>query len=217
MERFMVSILVLLLTGGGLLAAQPADGLSRQVQHALFDGVNTQIPPRHEFIRPPMRRIPGSSNQTPSGGEVALSDKENPLLLIEKQMQQLTDRLQSFSTNAPIEMDVVEQLQRDIVQRITDAMGTMEQTEQQWVAAPTGDQVAGQEAGQGTLSPDPPNAASGNPDLMSPERLAERKAMLWNRLPEKVQTELRSAAAQPFIRRYEKLIEQFYNRLNDPR
>ena len=217
LKRFLVWIVAFVLIEAMLLADEPAGGLSPQVRQALFDGVDTRIPLRHELTRPPLGPIDGNPNQAELGGEAVLSDKENSLLLIEKQMQQLADRLQDLSNNAAMEMDVVERLQRDIVQRITDAMGTMNQTEKQFVASPTGEQVAGQEAGQGAMSSDPPNTSVGDPAQMTPERIEEREAMLWNRLPEKVQTQLRSAAAQPFIRRYEKLIEQFYNRLNETR
>ena len=216
-ERLLGWTLALLLTEGTLLADKPAGGLSPQVQQALFDGADPPMPLRRELSSPHAGRIEGTRNQVELSEEAVFSDKENQLLLIEMQMQQLADRLQEFSTNSTIEMSVVEPLQLDIIRRITDTMGTMNQTEKRFVAHPTGEQVAGQEAGQGTLSSDPPNTSTGDPEHMSPERIAEREAMLWNRLPAKIQTQLRSAAAQPFISRYEKLIEQFYNRLNEQR
>ncbi|MFP6586644.1 MAG: hypothetical protein VB814_03300, partial [Pirellulaceae bacterium] len=108
-----------------------------------------------------------------------------------------------------LQFDIIRQLTRVIEREQVGPQSVLSET-------PTAG-ASGQEAGVGTTSEIGTTAAGGNADGtqdLTPQELAQRQLLLWNHLPPRVRTQLRDAAANPFIPRYERLIEQFYLRLN---
>jgi hypothetical protein len=200
--------------------SEPTVELSPQVKQSLFGSVLgiTDAPASRAPVTSSGQttdRVPGVT--ATNGEDIGAGDESNVLLKIELQMKTVTRNLRKLKFDAEKSTGEIQKLQFDIIRQLTRVI-EREQVGPQSVFSETPTAGAsGQEAGVGTTSEIGTTAAGGNADGtqdLTPQELAQRQLLLWNHLPPRVRTQLRDAAANPFIPRYERLIEQFYLRLN---
>ncbi|MBT5883215.1 MAG: hypothetical protein HOH50_03205 [Planctomycetaceae bacterium] len=201
---------------------EPAIVLSSQVKQSLFGSVQgasdnpVSIAPVLSRPRQGTRGVPKTA--ATNGEDIGMSDVNAALLQIELQMKTATRNLRKLEIDSEKSIGEIQQLQIDIIRQLTKVIDR-EQTGPQSVFSETPTAGAsGQTAGVGvaseTATADAEGASTGSTLDLTPQELAQRQLLLWNHLPPRVRTQLRDAAANPFIARYERLIEQFYLRLN---
>ena len=198
---------------------EPAIVLSPQVKQSLFGSVRGNSDnSENTVISLPRPNTGAVANTTvPPGEDIGMGDVSSALLQIELQMKMATRNLRKLKMDSEKSKGEIQKLQMDIIRQLTRVIDR-EQTGPQSVFSETPTAGAsGQEAGVGIASEntivDDGTAIVGTQNL-TPQELAQRQLLLWNHLPPRVRTQLRDAAANPFIARYERLIEQFYLRLN---
>ena len=201
---------------------EPAIVLSSQVKQSLFGSVQGASD-NPVSIAPVLSRPRQGTSGVPktaatNGEDIGMSDVNAALLQIELQMKTATRNLRKLEIDSEKSIGEIQQLQIDIIRQLTKVIDR-EQTGPQSVFSETPTAGAsGQTAGVGvaseTATADAEGASTGSTLDLTPQELAQRQLLLWNHLPPRVRTQLRDAAANPFIARYERLIEQFYLRLN---
>ena len=201
---------------------EPTIVLPPQVKQSLFGSVQgtsdnpTNIVP---ITSRPRQGTGGVASTAATNGEdIGMGDVRDALLQIELQMKTVTRNLSKLKIDSEKSISEIQQLQIDIIRQLTRVIDR-EQTGPQslFSATPTAG-ASGQEAGVGAASENTPanagGTSTGGTQDLTPQELVQRQLLLWNHLPPRVRTQLRDAAANPFIARYEHLIEQFYLRLN---
>ena len=200
---------------------EPAIVLSPQVKQSLFGsgqgGSDNPASSAPVSSRPHQGTGVVANAEVTNGEDIGMGDVSVALLQIELQMKTVTRNLRKLKIDSEKSKGEIQRLQIDIIRQLTRVIGR-EQTDPQSVFSETPTAGAsGQEAGVGIASEntivDDGTATVGTQNL-TPQELAQRQLLLWNHLPPRVRTQLRDAAANPFIARYERLIEQFYLRLN---
>ena len=217
--RLLIVICVVLNFCNASFGKEPAIVLSPQVKQSLFSPVQGNSDnPESTVISLPRPSTGTVANTTvPTGEDVGMADVSGALLQIELQMKMATRNLRKLKMDSEKSKGEIQKLQMDIIRQLTRVIDR-EQTGPQSVFSETPTAGAsGQEAGVGIASEntivDDGTTIVGTQNL-TPQELAQRQLLLWNHLPPRVRTQLRDVAANPFIARYERLIEQFYLRLN---
>ena len=217
--RLLIVICVVLNFCNESFGKEPAIVLSPQVKQSLFGPVQGSSDNSESNVISLPRPNTGAVANTPvpTGEDIGMGDVSGALLQIELQMKMATKNLRKLKMDSEKSKGEIQKLQMDIIRQLTRVIDR-EQTAPQSVFSETPTAGAsGQEAGVGIASEntivDDGTATVGTQNL-TPQELAQRQLLLWNHLPPRVRTQLRDAAANPFIARYERLIEQFYLRLN---
>ena len=219
--RALIVICVVLNLCNQIFATEPAIVLSPQVKQSLFGSVPASDNPASlaAVSSRPRLGAGGVANTAVANGEdIGIGDMSGALLQIELQMKKVTRNLRKLEIDSEKSKGEIQKLQIDIIRQLTRVI-SREQAGPQSVFSETPTAGAsGQEAGVGIASEnamaDADGTSTGGTQDLTPEELAQRQLLLWNHLPPRVRTQLRDAAANPFIARYERLIEQFYLRLN---
>ena len=220
--RSLIVICVVLNLCNQSFGIEPAIVLSSQVKQSLF-GSAQGTADNPASIAPvtsrPRQETGGVANTAALNGEdIGMGAGRDTLLQIELQMKTATRNLRKFKIDSKKSVGEIQKLQIDIIRQLTRVIDR-EQTGPQslFSATPTAG-ASGQEAGVGAASENTPanagGTSTGGTQDLTPQELVQRQLLLWNHLPPRVRTQLRDAAANPFIARYERLIEQFYLRLN---
>ncbi len=194
---------------------EPTIVLSPQVKQSLFGPVQGNSDnPKNTVISLP--RPNTGAVATPSE-DIGMGDVSGALLQIELQMKMATRNLRKLKMDSEKSKGEIQKLQMDIIRQLTTVIDREQAGPQSVFSETPTAGASGQEAGVGSASDntivDDGTATVGTQNL-TPQELAQRQLLLWNHLPPRVRTQLRDAAANPFIARYERLIEQFYLRLN---
>jgi len=217
--RLLIVICVVLNFCNESFGKEPAIVLSPQVKQSLFGPVqgNSDNSESNVISLPRPNTGAVANTPVPTGEDIGMGDVSGALLQIELQMKMATKNLRKLKMDSEKSKGEIQKLQMDIIRQLTRVIDR-EQTAPQSVFSETPTAGAsGQEAGVGIASGntivDDGTATVGTQNL-TPQELAQRQLLLWNHLPPRVRTQLRDAAANPFIARYERLIEQFYLRLN---
>ena len=198
---------------------EPAIVLSPQVKQSLFGPVQGNSDnPESTVISLPRPNTGTVANTTvPTGEDIGMGDVSSALLQIELQMKMATRNLRKLKMDSEKSKGEIQKLQMDIIRQLTRVIDREQAGPQSVFSETPTAGASGQEAGVGIASEntivDDGTATVGTQNL-TPQELAQRQLLLWNHLPPRVRTQLRDAAANPFIARYERLIEQFYLRLN---
>ena len=201
---------------------EPAIVLSSQVKQSLFGSVQGASD-NPVSIAPVLSRPRQGTSGVPktaatNGEDIGLGDVSAALLRIELQMKTVTRNLRKFKIDSNESKVEIEKLQSDIIRQLTRVIDREQAGPQSVFSETPTAGASGQEAGVGGVSEnatvDADGTSSGGLQDLTPQELAQRQLLLWNHLPPRVRTQLRDAAANPFIARYERLIEQFYLRLN---
>ena len=217
--RLLIVICVVLNFCNTSFGKEPAIVLSPQVKQSLFGPVQGNSDnPESTVISLPRPNTGTVANTTvPTGEDIGMGDVSSALLQIELQMKMATRNLRKLKMDSEKSKGEIQKLQMDIIRQLTRVIDR-EQTDPQSVFSETPTAGAsGQEAGVGIASENTivgDGTATVGTQNLTPQELAQRQLLLWNHLPPRVRTQLRDAAANPFIARYERLIEQFYLRLN---
>jgi len=217
--RLLIVICVVLNFCNESFGKEPAIVLSPQVKQSLFSPVQgNSDDPESAVISLPRPNTGTVANTTvPTGEDIGMGDVSSALLQIELQMKMATRNLRKLKMDSEKSKGEIQKLQMDIIRQLTRVIDR-EQTGPQSVFSETPTAGAsGQEAGVGIASENTivgDGTATVGTQNLTPQELAQRQLLLWNHLPPRVRTQLRDAAANPFIARYERLIEQFYLRLN---
>lgn len=201
---------------------EPAIVLSPQVKQSLFGSVqgasdnSASIAP---VTSRPRQGTDGVANTAATNGEdIGMGDVRDALLQIELQMKTVTRNLRKFKIDAEKSNGEIQKLQTDIIRQLTRVIDREQTGSQSLFSATPTVGASGQEAGVGVVmenaTTNADGTSTGGTQDLTPQELAQRQLLLWNHLPPRVRTQLRDAAANPFIARYEHLIEQFYLRLN---
>jgi len=217
--RLLIVICVVLNFCNESFGKEPVIVLSPQVKQSLFGHVqgNSDNPESTVISLPRPNTGAVANTIVPTGEDIEMGDVSGALLQIELQMKMATRNLRKLEMDSEKSKGEIQKLQMDIIRQLT-RMIDREQASPQSVFSETPTAGAsGQEAGVG-IAPgntivDDGTANVGTQNL-TPQELAQRQLLLWNHLPPRVRTQLRDAAANPFIARYERLIEHFYLRLN---
>jgi hypothetical protein len=220
--RSLIVICVVLNLCNQSFAKEPAIVLSPQVKQSLFGSVPGASDNPASIAAVSSRPRPGAggvaNTAVTNGEDIGMGDMSGALLQIELQMKKVTRNLRKLEIDSEKSKGEIQKLQIDIIRQLTRVI-SREQAGPQSVFSETPTAGAsGQEAGVGIASEnamaDADGTSTGGTQDLTPEELAQRQLLLWNHLPPRVRTQLRDAAANPFIARYERLIEQFYLRLN---
>jgi hypothetical protein len=193
--------------------------LSPQVKQSLFGPVRGNSDNSgNTVISLPRPNTGAVANTTvPPGEDIGMGDVSGALLQIELQMKMATRNLRKLKMDSEKSKGEIQKLQMDIIRQLTTVIDREQAGPQSVFSETPTAGASGQEAGVGSASDntivDDGTATVGTQNL-TPQELAQRQLLLWNHLPPRVRTQLRDAAANPFIARYERLIEQFYLRLN---
>ena len=201
---------------------EPVVVLSPQVQQSLFGSVKGESdnPISTDPVSSLPRQETAGVDNTPvnNGEDIGMGDVSGALLQIELQMRALTRNLRKLTIESDKSTVEIQRLQIDIIRQLTRVIGREKAGPQTLFSETPTAGASGQEAGVGIASKNMMAGAVGtypnSTQDLTPEELAQRQLLLWNHLPPRVRTQLRDAAANPFIARYERLIEQFYLRLN---
>ena len=200
---------------------EPTIVLSPQVKQSLFGS-------GQGVFDNPASIAPGSSGpyqgtgavanaEVTNGDNIEMGDVSGALLQIELQMKMATRNLHKLKMDSEKSKGEIQKLQMDIIRQLTTVIDREQAGPQSVFSETPTAGASGQEAGIGIASEntivDDGTAMVGTQNL-TPQELAQRQLLLWNHLPPRVRTQLRDVAANPFIARYERLIEQFYLRLN---
>ena len=198
---------------------EPAIVLSPQVKQSLFGSVqgNSENPKNIVPSLPRPNTGVVANTTVPPGEDIGMGDVSGALLQIELQMKMATRNLRKLELDSEKSKGEIQKLQMDIIWQLTTVIDREQAGPQSVFSETPTAGASGQEAGVGIASDnvieDAGTAIAGTQNL-TPQELAQRQLLLWNHLPPRVRTQLRDAAANPFIARYERLIEQFYLRLN---
>lgn len=198
---------------------EPAIVLSPQVKQSLFGSVqgNSDNPKNAvlSLLRPNTGVV--ANTTVPLGEDIGMGDVSDALLQIELQMKMATKNLRKLKMDSEKYKGEIEKLQMDIIRQLTTVIDREQAGSQSVFSETPTAGASGQEAGVGIASDNTivdDGTSTVGPQNLTPQELAQRQLLLWNHLPPRVRTQLRDAAANPFIARYERLIEQFYLRLN---
>ncbi len=217
--RLLIVICVVLNFCNESFGKEPAIALSPQVKQSLFGPVQGNSDnPESTVISLPRPNTGAVANTTvPTGEDIGMGDVSGALLQIELQMKMATRNLRKLKMDSEKSKGEIQKLQMDIIRQLTRVIDREQAGPQSVFSETPTAGASGQEAGVGIASEntivDDGTATVGTQNL-TPEELVQRQLLLWNHLPPRVRTQLRDAAANPFIARYERLIEQFYLRLN---
>ena len=202
---------------------EPSIVLPPQVKQSLFGSVQGSSDNPANIVPVTSRPRQGTggvaSTAATNGEDIGMGDVRDALFEIELQMKTVTRNLSKLKIDSEKSIGEIQQLQIDIIRQLTRVIDREQAGSQSLFsdATPTAG-ASGQEAGVGVASENAPvnagGTATGGTQDLTPQELAQRQLLLWNYLPPRVRTQLRDAAANPFIMRYERLIEQFYLRLN---
>ncbi|MBT4694559.1 MAG: hypothetical protein HOB73_14575 [Planctomycetaceae bacterium] len=220
--RSLIVICVVLNLGNQSFGKEPAIVLSPQVKQSLFGS-------GQGVFDNPASIAPGSSGpyqgtgavanaEVTNGDNIEMGDVSVALLQIELQMKMVTKNLRKLKIDSEKSKGEIQKLQIDIIRQLTRVIDREQIGPESVFSATPIAGASGQEAGVGITSEnamaDADGTSTGGRQDLTPEELVQRQLLLWNHLPPRVRTQLRDAAANPFIARYERLIEQFYLRLN---
>ena len=198
---------------------EPTIVLSPQVKQSLFGPVRGNSDNSENTVISLPRPNTGvvANTTVPPGEDIGMGDVSGALLQIELQMKMATRNLRKLKMDSEKSKGEIQKLQMDIIRQLTTVIDREQAGPQSVFSETPTAGASGQEAGVGSASDntivDDGTATVGTQNL-TPQELAQRQLLLWNHLPPRVRTQLRDAAANPFIARYERLIEQFYLRLN---
>jgi len=218
--RLLIVICVVLNFCNESFGKEPAIVLSPQVKQSLFGPVQGNADnPESTVISLPRPNTGTVANTTvPTGEDVGMADVSGALLQIELQMKMATRNLRKLKMDSEKSKGEIQKLQMDIIRQLTRVIDREQAGPQSVFSETPTAGASGQEAGVAIASEnaiaDADGTSTGGTQDLTPEELAQRQLLLWNHLPPRVRTQLRDAAANPFIARYERLIEQFYLRLN---
>ena len=201
---------------------EPTIDLPPQVKQSLFGSVQGSSDNPANIVPVTSRPRQGTggvaSTAATNGEDIGMGDVRDALLEIELQMKTVTRNLSKLKIDSEKSIGEIQQLQIDIIRQLTRVIDREQAGPQSLFSATPTAGASGQEAGVGVASENAPvnagGTATGGTQDLTPQELAQRQLLLWNYLPPRVRTQLRDAAANPFIMRYERLIEQFYLRLN---
>lgn len=198
---------------------EPAIVLSPQVKQSLFSPLQGAFDnPKDSVISLPSPNTGAVANMpAPPGQDIGTGDVSGALLQIELQMKMATKDLRKLKMDQGKSKGEIQKLQMDIIRQLTRVIDREQMGSQSVFSETPTAGASGQEAGVGIASDnviEEAGTAIAGAQNLTPQELAQRQLLLWNHLPPRVRTQLRDAAANPFIARYERLIEQFYLRLN---
>jgi TolA-binding protein len=150
-------------------------------------------------------------------GEDLSAAPENPLLEIGRQMRAVERRIAQRDTSQETQSDqgkIVAALQK-LLEQATQQEGNASNS-----ASGRGTGKAG--AGDGQAQPGAPQESTdrvGGPQTEAAQTADVRNLLqrIWGHLPEKMRDEMRNAVSDQFLPKYEKLIEEYYQRLADER
>ena len=219
--RSLIVMGVVLNLGNQSFGKEPTIVLPPQVKQSLFGSVQGGSDNPASITPVPSRSRPATgvaNTEVTNGEDIGRGDVSVALLQIELQMKTVTRNLRKLKIDSEKSKGEIQKLQIDIIRQLTRVI-SREQAGPQSVFSETPTAGAsGQEAGVGIASEnamaDVDGTSTGGTQDLTPAELAQRQLLLWNHLPPRVRMQLRDAAANPFIARYERLIEQFYLRLN---
>ncbi len=150
-------------------------------------------------------------------GQVAESASDNPLAQIAERMRTAQQRIAGRDTSAD-----TQQLQRQIQD---DLAALIEQAKKQCAACNKPGSGQGQQAGEGGGNPVPAaprdstdRIEQGQQETVETADVQEVLRRFWGHLPDKVREQMQASLSEQFLPKYQRLIEDYYQRLaEDPR
>ena len=168
------------------------------------------------------KQLPGAKTPSPDdqrlqdelkGGEDLGQAPENPLVEIGRQMRSVESRI--------AQRDTSEQTQSEQQKIVVALEKLLEQAKKQQAsgnksASGRGTGKAG--TGDGQAQPGAPQESTdrvGTPKTEAPQTADVRNLLqrIWGHLPEKMRDEMQAAVSDQFLPKYERLIEEYYQRL----
>jgi hypothetical protein len=224
MRTLLLAVLLALLGCGFSCAAMAEDSKPASLDDQLLEdlGERSTTPARPKTSAgKPSATDDRELIQDLTDGEDLGAEKPNPLVELAEKMKLSKQRIGEGDTSPE-----TQQLQRDISDRIAKLL---EQVEKQSKSSGGGGGNQGKRGGsQGGSdeggSPNPGQASDSTQRVERPETVERGSAdvrdvirRVWGHLPDKMREQMQSSVDERFLPKYEKLIEQYYQRLAEER